>query len=189
MPCHTKDFKYYGANERIAEKEKASRIRTYVSQQMDVQDTLQSCFSLPPEVAEHLSSFYGYRSYEVASIITKENDKRIHPSLPHLQAEVLHCIRQEYAVRLSDMVMRRLRIGIMDVAVTMECLPTIVDLMRRELGWDSIRSINVWIAFMVSHYLGGYRDCRAVKQEFHLQVQPGSCYSKPPFLTLLFMFQ
>ena len=142
--CRTKDFKYYGANERVEREEQTSRIRSYGTQQLDVQDTLQTTFHLPPEVAEHLASFYGYRAYEVASIACKENDQRIHPSIPHLQAEVLHSIRQEYAIHLSDVVLRRLRIGIMDVAIAMESLPVVVDLMQRELGWDSIQSINVF---------------------------------------------
>lgn len=41
------------------------------------------------------------------------------------------------------MVLRRLRIGVMDVKVAMECLPTIVELMKTELGWDAIRCIEV----------------------------------------------
>ena len=79
----------------------------------------------------------------MAEIAKKENDQSLHPILPYLQAEIPFCIRNEYAVRLSDMVLRRLRIGVMDVKVAMECLPTIVELMKTELGWDAIRCIEV----------------------------------------------
>ena len=41
------------------------------------------------------------------------------------------------------MVLRRLRIGVMDVAATMECLPVIVGIMKRELGWDALRCVDV----------------------------------------------
>ena len=79
----------------------------------------------------------------MAEIATKENEHKLHPNLPYLQAEVIHCLRQEYAIRLSDMVLRRLRIGVMDVAATMECLPVIVEIMKRELGWDALHCVDV----------------------------------------------
>ena len=120
-----------------------SRIRRYVEQQNEIQDTLESVYQFSPEISEHLSHFYGYRAYQVAEIATKENEHKLHPNLPYLQAEVIHCLRQEYAIRLSDMVLRRLRIGVMDVAATMECLPVIVEIMKRELGWDALRCVDV----------------------------------------------
>lgn len=77
--CITKDFKLYGANEKINKDRPESRIRRYVAQQSEVQDTLMSVYHLSPEVAEHLSHFYGYRAYQVAEIAKKENDQSLHP--------------------------------------------------------------------------------------------------------------
>ena len=36
-----------------------SRIRRYVEQQNEIQDTLESVYHFSPEISEHLSHFYG----------------------------------------------------------------------------------------------------------------------------------
>lgn len=141
--CLTKDYKFVGANEKVNKQGPAPKIRKYMEQSMDVQKELQDSFSIPSDIAEHLSTFYGYRAYQVALIAKKENDKRLHLRLPYLQAEVLYCMRQEMVERLSDVIMRRLRIGMMDTQLAMECLPTVVELMRKERKWDIKRSIGV----------------------------------------------
>ena len=141
--CRTKDFKYVGANEKVNKPAPSPKIRNYVQQQFEVQKELEDVFHLPSDVAEHLSHFYGYRAYEIAMIAQRENDKRLHERLPFLQAEVLYCMRQEMVVRLSDVLLRRLRIGVMDTRLAMECLPTLIELMRFHFHWDTKRCIEV----------------------------------------------
>lgn len=141
--CRTKNFKYVGANELVGPQEHGSKRARYFEQQIDVQRDLEEFFQMPTDIAEHLSHFYGYRAFEVAELAKKRGTARLHESLPYLEAEVPYCVQQEMAVRLSDVIMRRLRIGVTDTWLTMQCLPKCTVLMKNELGWDRNRCYEV----------------------------------------------
>jgi glycerol-3-phosphate dehydrogenase len=55
-----------------------------------------------------------------------------------LKAEVLHAVRNEMALRLSDVIMRRTELGTAD-RPTESCLEWCANLMGAELGWDEDR--------------------------------------------------
>ncbi|MGD8752351.1 MAG: glycerol-3-phosphate dehydrogenase C-terminal domain-containing protein, partial [Anaerolineales bacterium] len=55
-----------------------------------------------------------------------------------LNAEVLHAVRNEMALRLSDVIMRRTEFGTASMP-TESCLNWCADLMGAELGWDEER--------------------------------------------------
>lgn len=141
--CRTKNFKYVGANELVGPQEHNPKRARYFEQQVDVQRDLEEFYQMPSDVAEHLSHFYGYRAFEVAELAKKRGPARLHESLPYLEVEVPYCVQQEMAVRLSDVIMRRLRIGVTDTWLTMQCLPKCTILMKNELGWDRNRCYEV----------------------------------------------
>ena len=143
MPCRTKKYPYFGANERVQKEGAAPPIRRYMQQQVEVQHDLEETYRLPSDIAEHLSHFYGYRAFQIAEMSLNEELKRLHERLPYLQSEVTYCIQEEMAVRLSDVMMRRLRIGVMDTQLALECLPTCLNIMKRELQWNTNRCIAV----------------------------------------------
>ena len=163
----------------------APRIRKYMEQQIEVKKELEEQFKLTPDVAEHLSCYYGYRAYQIVEIVEKENNKRLHPKLPFLQAEVLHVIRQEMAIRLSDVLIRRLRIGVMDTALAMECLPTIIKLMKNELSWNDEQCVKV-ILLIRDDFVGSERYSISIKQVFYSEIQCTSSIRKSFILICLF---
>lgn len=150
-PCRTKNFPYYGANEKINKQGPAPPLRRYMQQQIEVQHELEESYRLPSDIAEHLSHFYGYRAYEIAEMALKGEMKRLHQRLPYLESEVQYCIREEMAVRLSDVMMRRLRIGVMDTELAMECLPACLNAMKTILHWDTTKCIEVGIEGVCEH--------------------------------------
>ena len=55
--CKTKNFKYFGANEKVNKLPPAPKIRRYMQQQIEVQKELEETFRFAPDIAEHLSHF------------------------------------------------------------------------------------------------------------------------------------
>ncbi len=98
-------------------------------------------FGLEMEVAQHLAKAYGDRAYPVAKLASLTGKrwpiigKRIHPEFPYIDAEIRYGVR-EYACTAIDMIARRLRLAFLNVQAAQEALPTIVDIMAEELGWD-----------------------------------------------------
>ena len=65
-------------------------------------------------------------------------------SPPHLRplvidAEVRYAVRNEYAQTAVDVISRRTRLSFLNAQAAWEALPTVVDIMGEELGWDKKR--------------------------------------------------
>lgn len=96
-------------------------------------------FNLPEDVSKHLVQKYGCRAGEVAKLTTFNNPlkERLSPQYPYIKAEVLYTVRQEMAVIPRDFLARRIRLEITDWKTTLQVLPTVVEIMGIELGWDN----------------------------------------------------
>ncbi|CAB3366086.1 Hypothetical predicted protein [Cloeon dipterum] len=99
-------------------------------------------FGLECEVAQHLANTYGDRAFAVARLAAMTGQrwpiigKRLHPEFPYIDAEVRYAVK-EYACTAIDVIARRLRLAFLNVQAAQEALPTIVDLMGEELGWNA----------------------------------------------------
>ena len=60
--------------------------------------------------------------------------EKLHPKLPYLKAEVIWAVRSEMAMTLEDVLSRRTRALILDVAASLEAAAEAADLMAPELG-------------------------------------------------------
>jgi len=103
----------------------------------DLPDMLATDFGLAPDVAEHLARSYGDRAVMVADLARHGLDKRLSPSHPYLEAEVVYAARHEYAVDPVDALSRRTRLAFVDEAAAQAALPRVVELMASELGWTA----------------------------------------------------
>lgn len=54
-------------------------------------------------------------------------------------AEVTWACRREYAATAVDVIARRTRLSFLNSEAALEALPTVIDIMSKELGWDSKR--------------------------------------------------
>ena len=54
---------------------------------------------------------------------------------PFIKAEVVYAIRTEMAQNLPDILMRRIRLGLVDWRAALEALPATAELLAAEMGW------------------------------------------------------
>jgi glycerol-3-phosphate dehydrogenase len=93
-----------------------------------------------PELARSLCSLYGDEADEVIKL-GRELDLLgpIHPKHLFIGAEVVFAVRQEMAAHLGDVLLRRLPLGLVDMAHALEAAPAVALIMAQELGWDEAR--------------------------------------------------
>lgn len=104
---------------------------TYLSRQI-----ADAPYDLKPPVLEHLVYNYGSAYRQVLKYIT-ENERWLEP-LPGdsnaIAAEVVHSVRSEMAVKLSDVILRRMELGTGEYPGD-DTLEAVADIMRQELAW------------------------------------------------------
>lgn len=99
---------------------------------------LASEMGLPGDVAEHLHKTFGDEAGKVAALAHTGFEARLHAAHPYIEAEVVYAARHEYAQRH-----RRHRpqtpLALVDLVAAKTVLPRVIDIMAKELGWDSTR--------------------------------------------------
>jgi len=92
------------------------------------------------EVIRHLAHNYGTALHQILDLAGVRPDlaRTVHGSSEVLRAEVLHAVRREMAMTLSDVVMRRTDLGSKGHPGP-EALRECCLLMAEELGWNQIR--------------------------------------------------
>lgn len=95
--------------------------------------------ALPADIAEHLTNSYGVRAENVTRLINNEPAlaERLSTAHPFIGAEVVYAVQEEMAQTLPDVLMRRIRLGVVDWAAALVVLPVVTRLMARELGWSA----------------------------------------------------
>ncbi len=93
------------------------------------------------QIARHLFQNYGAQSRFILDYIQKDREMAGFVSTDPLimKAEIVHGIREEMALKLSDVVFRRTDLGQFRCP-SLESLQTAAEIMARELGWDSPRT-------------------------------------------------
>jgi len=95
---------------------------------------------LAPRVIRQLVSSYGAAYTDVLAIIREQPElaQSLGASAPVIGAEVVHAVRQEMAVHLTDVVLRRVGVGLpgeLEPAALRRC----AEIMARELSWSPAR--------------------------------------------------
>jgi glycerol-3-phosphate dehydrogenase len=106
---------------------------------------IQEKTSLTEDTCQHLLLKYGSRAHQLVQLIDKDTSlaERLFPAYPYIKAEVVFTARHEMAVVPRDFLARRIRLEITDWEATLQCLPTVCELMGKELGWDETTSIKM----------------------------------------------
>lgn len=112
------------------------------------------CGDVPVDILDHWAASYGSLAPFVAAYTQTAPGwaERVEPGSPVTRGEVLHAVREEMAVKLVDVVLRRTGLG------TARCpsrraLETVADVMGGELSWTRERR-NAEIAELLSRYPG-----------------------------------
>jgi glycerol-3-phosphate dehydrogenase len=96
---------------------------------------------IEPAGLDHLVSNYGKDALLILDMIEQNPalNERICPDFPHLMAEVVHCVENEMAMSLEDVLCRRIRLGFLHREQCLAAAPRVARMMQELYGWDSLR--------------------------------------------------
>lgn len=96
---------------------------------------------LEPATIEHLISNYGADAQGVFDILDREPqlNEKICPDFPCIMAEIVFSSAHEMAVSLEDLMLRRLRLGLLNQKQCLEAAPKVAELAGQILSWDNQR--------------------------------------------------
>ncbi|NHJ86481.1 MAG: glycerol-3-phosphate dehydrogenase/oxidase [Asgard group archaeon] len=125
--CQTKDSFVHGGTG-------ITDIKHYIKVNLP---TVMKKYDLEEDIAEHIINTYGTAHKEVLTFIdsNKELAKRIGTNRPHIYAEIHHVINNEMCLTLSDFMLRRTQLQLIDHQ-GLDCLDEIVDEMAKILKWN-----------------------------------------------------
>jgi glycerol-3-phosphate dehydrogenase len=90
-----------------------------------------------PQTIQHLGETYGTQAGVLLNLM--EQDTELAESLvdghPFVKAEVVYAARQEMALTLEDLLLRRIRLGLVDWRAALDATPVAAALLGAELGW------------------------------------------------------
>ncbi|AET39094.1 glycerol-3-phosphate dehydrogenase Ecym_4010 [Eremothecium cymbalariae DBVPG len=116
---------------------------------------LSQQYNLPPVLSEYLSENYGTKAAAICEIFQSDKRNQLPVSLaaekaaanvdydafryPFTVGELKYNIRNEYARKPLDFLMRRTRYAFLDAKQAVAAVPGTVKIMGDELGWDSAK--------------------------------------------------
>jgi glycerol-3-phosphate dehydrogenase len=102
-----------------------------------------SAYGFDEVQTSYLLGNYGARVEMLLELVEQEKalSKRICPSNPQILAEITLAVRSEFALTVSDFMMRRAPIVFMDCR-GLDCVETVSEFMGKELGWNKIHIQN-----------------------------------------------
>jgi glycerol-3-phosphate dehydrogenase len=108
---------------------------------------------LASDVVAHLAGRFGGHTRAVAAMVRErpELGERLVPGLPYLKAEAVYAVRYEMALTLEDVLSRRTRALLLDVAATAGAAPSVAELVGAELGWsvdEQARQVETFLALV-----------------------------------------
>src|SRR5690606_3977977 len=121
------------------------------------EDTLNSYYKLkginPVQSKSAAIKFYGFtlkipeghlkvygKDAEKIDLLLHEHpglSSKLHPDYPYTEGEVRWAVREEMAVKIEDVLSRRIRLLISDASAALHAAPRVAELMAEELGKDS----------------------------------------------------
>jgi glycerol-3-phosphate dehydrogenase len=100
---------------------------------------LAEAYGMDPSITDHLNRAYGDQARSVIGIAKEGFGETLVEGYPYLEAEVLWAARHEMACRAMDVLARRTPLALLDKAAAGSATDRTIDIMARELGWDSDR--------------------------------------------------
>jgi glycerol-3-phosphate dehydrogenase len=117
---------------------------------------LQKLYALPETTAKELAGRYGACASDVMELLRKDQEPAglLAPeSMKVLHAETLFAIRNEMAISLEDVLMRRLGIGTRDWRASLQAVSGVADILAREFSWPPTKKQEA-----LSRYVSNIHD-------------------------------
>lgn len=88
---------------------------------------------------DHLLARYGAEAPDLATMLSEDASlgEPLIPGLPYLRVEARYAAREEMAMTLDDVLMRRTRAALLDREATEAAAGVTAELLATELGWDN----------------------------------------------------
>ncbi|MFV0422531.1 FAD-dependent oxidoreductase [Oleidesulfovibrio sp.] len=97
-------------------------------------------YGISEELAESLHKTYGDEAAKVVQVARETGlTEPLHPEHAYIGAEVVYQARYEMASRVSDVLVRRLPLGLVNLAHAIEAAPVVAEIMGNELCWEPAR--------------------------------------------------
>ncbi len=93
--------------------------------------------ALPADTLEHLLFTYGTNAPRIATLAMSQAAYRqpLAAGHPFIKAEVIYALEEEMAQTLADVLMRRIRLGLVDWQATLAAIEPAGELMATQLNW------------------------------------------------------
>jgi glycerol-3-phosphate dehydrogenase len=108
---------------------------------------------IDPLTAQRLVGRYGSQAYRILN--GPSADLEIIEFTPYLWGEIRLAARQEQIVHLEDLLLRRVRLGLLLPQGGLEQMPRIATIVKSELGWNELRweqELQDYQTLLQSHY-------------------------------------
>ncbi len=102
------------------------------------QSATQKIYAYAIEKNKNHLSIYGSDSKKIEKLWKENSDmkEKLHPDYPYTKAEVVWAVRNEMAIKVEDVLARRIRILFLDARAAVQMGPIVADLMAKELEKD-----------------------------------------------------
>merc|ERR1719440_74873 len=87
-------------------------------------------------------TFAGNAAAEESPLTKEKSYGRLVDGHPYIEPEIRYALNREYAVTAYDIVARRTRLAFLNINAAKTCLPYVVDVMGKELGWSNRRKMQ-----------------------------------------------
>jgi glycerol-3-phosphate dehydrogenase len=96
---------------------------------------------LPPSTAQHLAWHYGTETAAILNLIRERPRLAtpLHDRHPAIEAEVIHAARREFAMRVEDILARRIHLAWETADLGVSAAPRVAELLGEELEWPASR--------------------------------------------------
>jgi len=114
-------------------------------------------YCLSADVARHLAGKFGANALQILKLLNENPSwkERIATELPIIQAEIVHCIRNEMAETIEDLLARRTGAQMYSWSEAVQAAPVVAALLAAELNWDSSRTAAAIAGY--SDKIGGFQ--------------------------------
>ncbi|HZC65747.1 MAG TPA: glycerol-3-phosphate dehydrogenase C-terminal domain-containing protein, partial [Candidatus Dormibacteraeota bacterium] len=104
----------------------------------DYWQSLVQTYGIAEQTAKHLSQKFGTNASKVLQLAKNQPDlaEPIVPGLAPLRAEIAYCIRNEMAVTIEDVLMRRTGLQLFSWRAAAAAAAPTAAILARELGWS-----------------------------------------------------
>lgn len=106
---------------------------------LELPDRLRQVYGLPPELAAGIARRLGALAWSACEAADPADLRPFHEHTDLCAAEARAHLRHGAVVRLEDLLLRRVRIGMWDPATTLDLAPRLERVFRDELGWNGRR--------------------------------------------------